>query len=437
MVSKHKSLLIVEDQHLILSLIKSVLQDMFGAIYTALNGKVGLDIYKEHKPDIVLTDLHMPEMNGLEMIRHIRKFDTDAKILIISAYSDTKYLLQAIDIGVNGFHIKPIDNDRLREQVDRLMKQLLVEEKAIEEEEKFRVLSSAARDAIVMMSPDGKVTFWNQGAESIFGFKQEEIIGEELHKLITPDYYYADYEKAMPEFRKTGNGRFIGKIAEMRALRKDRTSLTVELSLTSVKLGDEWNAIGIMRDISDRIAAEKELIKAYKKLDVLAHTDHLTQLSNRLDMMEKLNYERTRFERSGQPFSIAIGDLDGFKKINDTYGHLAGDEVLSKVSEILKSSVRKQDVVGRWGGEEFILMYPKTSLEGAMIVTEKIRKIIDEFEFEYEDNTIHASITFGVTTYDHEMEIDECIKIADTALYHGKEKGKNCVMSFTDENLHK
>jgi len=430
MDSANKSILVVEDQHIILSYIKGILENKFGTIYTALNGAEGLELYKTHKPDIVITDLQMPVMDGLEMIQHIRKLDPDAKILITSAYSNTNYMLKAIDLGVNGFHIKPIDSDRLLEQIDALVKQLSLEEKALEEEEKFRVLSSAARDAIVMMDINGMTTFWNKGAERIFGFTREDAIGKELHRFLAPEYYYEDHKKAMSHFKSTGNGKFIGKTIELKALRKDRTPITVELSLTSVKLHNEWNAIGIMRDITDRIKAEEEIVKAYKKMDILAHTDHLTQLSNRLDMMEKLNYECSRFERSGVQFSIAIGDVDSFKDVNDTYGHQAGDKVLNGIARLLKSNVRKQDIVGRWGGEEFILMYPKTNLQGAIFVTEKIRKSIEEADFEYDEKIIHTTITFGVATYDEKMDIDACIKLADKALYKGKKDGKNCVVGL-------
>jgi len=127
-------------------------------------------------------------------------------------------------------------------------------------------------------------------------------------------------------------------------------------------------------------------------------------------MMEKLNYECSRFERSGVQFSIAIGDVDSFKDVNDTYGHQAGDKVLNGIARLLKSNVRKQDIVGRWGGEEFILMYPKTNLQGAIFVTEKIRKSIEEADFEYDEKIIHTTITFGVATYDEKMDIDACIK---------------------------
>jgi|GEM_PF-4188054 len=185
----------------------------------------------------------MPGMDGLKMIQQIKEYDKKANILIISAYSDTKYVLEAIDLDVQGFHVKPIDKDRLVEQLDELLRQILLEEKLREEKEKFRVLSSAARDAIIIMDSKGLVTFWNQGAERIFGYKQEEIVGRELHTLIAQKYYYDDYKRAMSSFRKNGDGKFGGKIVEPKALKKDGSKLDVELSLTSITYtmnGMQW-----------------------------------------------------------------------------------------------------------------------------------------------------------------------------------------------------
>lgn len=434
MKQSDRSVLLVEDQHLIVSMLEEIVSQRNLTVYTALDGNMGLELYKAHKPDIIISDIRMPGMDGLEMIQKIKEYDKKAKILIISAYSDTKYVLEAIDLGVQGFHVKPVDKDRLLEQLDELLSQIRLEEKVREEEEKFKVLSSAARDAIIIMDSQGRVTFWNQGAERIFQYSQKEIMGKELHALISPDYYYDDYKRAMNRFREQGDGKFVGKTVELKALKKDGTEIDAELSLTSIKLHNEWNAVGILRDITDRIKAEEELIRAYKKMDILAHTDDLTQLSNRRDMMEKIHYEQVRFQRNAVPFSIAIGDLDGFKKINDRYGHEAGDETLKQIATILRNSIRQQDVVSRWGGEEFMLLYPKTDMRGAEIITDKIRRQIEKKEFYYEDQIFHITITFGIAAYNRTMDIDSCIRLADEALYRGKRSGKNCAVVSSNEN---
>lgn len=173
---------------------------------------------------------------------------------------------------------------------------------------------------------------------------------------------------------------------------------------------------------------KKELNLAYQKMEMLARTDPLTQLSNRRDFLERLQYEIIRFERSGKPFSVVLGDIDDFKSVNDRYGHDCGDFVLVNLAKIFKSMLRKQDSVGRWGGEEFILLLPEAPLPGGKKVAEGIRKQIAGETFSYQEHRISITITFGVCVYNGVMDIDTCIKRADEALYSGKHQGKNCVV---------
>ncbi|MFC2140999.1 GGDEF domain-containing protein [Acidobacteriota bacterium] len=172
---------------------------------------------------------------------------------------------------------------------------------------------------------------------------------------------------------------------------------------------------------------KKELSIAYKKMEMLARTDPLTQLSNRRDFLEKFQHEIIRFERSGKPFSVVLGDIDDFKSVNDRYGHDCGDLVLVAVAQIFKSMIRKQDTVGRWGGEEFILLLPEAPSKGGGTVAEGIRKRIAGEAFSYKEHQLSITITFGVCEYNSAMDIDTCVKRADEALYAGKHKGKNCV----------
>ena len=181
-------------------------------------------------------------------------------------------------------------------------------------------------------------------------------------------------------------------------------------------------------DITEKKKAETALNESYKKLQQLARTDALTQLSNRRDILEKLEYERIKFERSKEPFSVAIGDLDDFKKVNDKYGHECGDFVLKHVSNLMVDTVRKQDVVARYGGEEFMLLLPQTGLKGAYHIAELIRKKIAKFPITYKDKEVNMTITFGVCLYEKEMSLNQCISKADKALYKGKAEGKNRVI---------
>lgn len=174
---------------------------------------------------------------------------------------------------------------------------------------------------------------------------------------------------------------------------------------------------------------KEELSVAYKKMELLARTDPLTRLSNRRDFLEKFRSEVHRFERSGAPFSVAMGDLDDFKRINDTNGHDCGDYILTMISDILRAMLRKQDAIARWGGEEFILLLPGANLEGGQKVAEGIRERIASEPFTFKGYAVSVSITMGVCEFTKELGIDGSIRKADKALYMGKQRGKNCVVA--------
>lgn len=176
---------------------------------------------------------------------------------------------------------------------------------------------------------------------------------------------------------------------------------------------------------------KKELDIAYKKLDLLARVDPLTGLSNRRDFLEKVNVEKDRFEREKREFAFILTDIDNFKSFNDKYGHDCGDFVLKQVAEIIKGTVRKQDSVGRWGGEEFILLLPGSIGSGAIKIAEILRKEIAQKAYIFGELNLSVTMTFGVSVYDGSISIDNCIKAADVALYNGKQKGKNCVVYET------
>jgi len=185
-----------------------------------------------------------------------------------------------------------------------------------------------------------------------------------------------------------------------------------------------------LKNTSNRLIQSKntELESAYKSLVLVASTDPLTKLSNRRDVLKKISYELERMKRYKRSFAIIIGDIDDFKLINDTYGHDAGDEILVSLSKILKNSVRKQDTVSRWGGEEFLIFMPETDIIGGKVLAEKIRKIIETETFTYQNKNLNISLTFGVGEFNEGMDLNQCIKNADNALYKGKKAGKNCVV---------
>lgn len=161
-----------------------------------------------------------------------------------------------------------------------------------------------------------------------------------------------------------------------------------------------------------------------RTLHKLSNTDHLTKLSNRKHINNVFKKEFKRSKRYDKPLSVILFDIDNFKFINDKYGHNVGDKVLRTISKSVSSSIRQSDELGRWGGEEFIVICPETTLENACILAEKIRKNIQSIIFK---DLGSVTCSFGVAQYDHKQTSENLINYADIALYKAKSNGKNRV----------
>jgi diguanylate cyclase (GGDEF)-like protein len=155
--------------------------------------------------------------------------------------------------------------------------------------------------------------------------------------------------------------------------------------------------------------------------------DSMTNLTNHQRFRELLQQEMTRSERYFNPISLIFADIDDFKSINDSYGHLAGDRVIRTIAGTLKTELRDSDLVARYGGEEFAIILPETDNAGAWEVAERLLKKIDSYRIIHEDSFIHPTMSFGVVSLQPGANetIDELIQMADNALYQAKKQGKN------------
>ncbi|EGD51891.1 response regulator receiver modulated diguanylate cyclase with PAS/PAC sensor [Thermoanaerobacter ethanolicus JW 200] len=295
-----------------------------------------------------------------------------------------------------------------------------IEKELKERNEILSTIMESAGDAIIMLDDKGKVTFWNPAAERILGYSEEEIIGKDLHMFMIQDMrLYEAYREAFKRFRSTGKGSVVGKTVEMKTRHKNGYEIDVELSLSAVKIKDAWHAIGIIRDISERKRFEELLYRQ-------SITDPLTNIYNRRFFMQMLEQEIERTKRNKKPFSLVMFDLDHFKNINDRFGHAAGDIVLRSVADTVKGRIRKTDYFARWGGEEFIILLPETSLDDAVALAEELRKQISMMELEGIDK---ITASFGVTEYSDTDTIDTVLIRVDNMLYEAKGEGRNCVKS--------
>ena len=178
-------------------------------------------------------------------------------------------------------------------------------------------------------------------------------------------------------------------------------------------------------DLEQKVAERTAQLKlALAELGKLATTDKLTGAHNRRKFDEILSLEMSRARRIDQPLSMIIFDVDHFKRINDTFGHQAGDEVLKMLVGTVREKLRVLDVLARWGGEEFIVLTTSTDLEGAIILAERVRAVVEEQCFSF---AVHITISLGVAEYKQDDTADSFIQRADSALYRAKRNGRNRV----------
>jgi len=178
--------------------------------------------------------------------------------------------------------------------------------------------------------------------------------------------------------------------------------------------------------VFDIALASTDVLALKEEMEMLATKDSLTQLFNYTFFNEKLHEEFERAKRYNLTFSLVIFDLDYFKHVNDTYGHLMGDKVLKTFSEILSTNIRPMDIPCRYGGDEFVIICVETDAESCSKLVDRIRKIFNATEFRHENKTFKCIFSSGITEYNDQLnDISDMIKLADEALYESKNKGRN------------
>jgi diguanylate cyclase (GGDEF)-like protein len=182
---------------------------------------------------------------------------------------------------------------------------------------------------------------------------------------------------------------------------------------------------------------ERELLEANERLRHMSQTDALTGLDNRRHLEDRLREMFEHAKRLSEPFACVMCDLDRFKSVNDTYGHQAGDAVLKQFSRILRHEVREIDRVGRYGGEEFMLLLPGTVLDAGVTFAERVRKQVETHTFTFGETSICRTASFGVSAWPHPriVDCDGLMRAADDALYVAKESGRNRVVRFDSDEF--
>lgn len=295
-----------------------------------------------------------------------------------------------------------------------------------EAEQKFHSVLDQSMVGITLLI-ENRFQYANPKFAEIIGYSVDEIL--QLSSAdITPEHDQTLVDKlggqeanhSDPQHSFSANAR-----------RKDGRIITVEISGSKpVEIKGKPALISVWQDITEKLRIEREVMALQAQLQEQAIHDPLTGLYNRLFLIDNLERELSQAERAGGAVSVIMTDIDYFKAVNDRYGHLAGDEVLRHFARILKAHARCSDMACRYGGEEFFLVLPDTTLEVARERAEQLRQAVVEQAPQFDGRGIAITASFGVAMFPHDGGISaiDLIGKADAALYRAKNSGRNRVV---------
>lgn len=421
--------LYVEDEDVIRESIARFLRRRIKDLLLASNGKEGLEIYKLESPDIVVTDIMMPQMNGIDMSFAIKSIYEDAPIIITSAFNDEDYFLKSIDLGVIKYIKKPVNNTDLLNTLTKVAR-AVSQQKEIEAKNEFIKTILDNNPTFIMITDMEEIYFLNSSFLDFLGFETFDeflVKGKNLNRFMVAkeDSFYKgkSFNVWIKEAISGDSIDYIAYMAGKDQLKSEARAYLIHAN-TIPELQTRKRYLVTFTDIS-HIECDRKMFQD------LATKDALTNIFNRKKFEDELKKEIERSLRYNNYLSLIIFDIDHFKSVNDTYGHPTGDHVLKEITKLVSENIRKYDMFARYGGEEFVILTPETSLAGAKELAEKIREIIAESEFK---EVGKVTCSFGVSEYVKHEDPAGFVKKADYALYIAKNKGRNRVKAVEKEH---
>ena len=375
-------------------------------------------LYDKYEPDIVISDIVLSTSKDLELFQDIKTANPCQPIIARVDKSQSDLIFQAFDLNIDGYILKSDDEEKILSKIDYVAHKIYLRNSCIENKEILQNISDH-QSAMIILTDFETISYSSKSFLRFFNFK---------HK----DDFFGRFDHVLDIFMKHDNflhgnskDEFLLKFEEAKAIKKVVLMLSLDFNpkayhiyIDKVKQSDLY--IVSLSNIT--ISQEVNVEMSHK-----VYVDGLTGVSNRNKFEEMFSHEFNRFQRDAVPLCISIIDIDFFKKFNDTYGHLIGDEVLIMLANEINVNTRKTDLFARWGGEEFVLLFVQTSIERASEVCENLRKKVEKLNHKTAGG---ITCSFGVTQVTKEDTLSSVFKRCDSALYSAKESGRNKVCTL-------
>ena len=283
-------------------------------------------------------------------------------------------------------------------------------------------------DGVYFVDPDRVITYWNRAAERITGYKAEKVLGRSCRDNILNHVTGNGVQLCLtncPLASTMADGK--PREAEVYLHHSDGHRVPVSVRASPIFDGD-GKIIGAVETFSHNAKLADSRRQIYK-LRKAALLDALTQVANRRFLNMRLHTMLEEYHESNLPFGIMMCDIDGFKSVNDALGHDVGDRVLCMVARTFQAVVRQTDMVGRWGGDEMVCIFPEVNQEGLFAISDKLRHMVAAARLDLEATSVSVKISCGCTLVNEEDSLESIIKRADALMYQSKFSGGNRVSS--------
>ncbi len=434
------TLLVIEDYADTVKLIERILSTRFD-IEVATDGESGLEAWKARRHDLVLLDVMLPEKSGKDVLKEILAFSPSQSVVMMTAYATAERAGSLILEGAVDFISKPFRADQLRQVCEIAVhredfiisnQEFAHRQEALhQEKERAEITLQSIADGVITTDVESRIDYMNPVAERLSGWSLKQAKGKLAADVLSP----FSEEDAAAEIHPVDHCIEQGEVVKGQrgSIYRNHEGLILRLdcivSPIRNRLGVVVGAVKVFRDVTEPYMLEQ-------KLEYQANHDSLTGLTNRAAFEARLKTVLDEEHHQEVPYSICYIDLDQFKVINDTCGHIAGDQLLRSIAGIMLHKIRKHsDTLARFGGDEFILLLEDCDIEQASRIASDICESIQEYRFIYESKTFSIGASIGVAPIASDAcDLHNALARADSACYMAKEKGRNRIHIYRPDD---